>query len=167
MRYDFCCNDYVSVLKRRPDAAAIIKGSMNYPDIYGKVMFYQLPRSVLVRAEISGLPKGDGLCASPIYAFHIHGGTSCSGNETDPFADAQSHYNPKNCPHPYHSGDLPPIFSVNGTAFSVFLTDRFILSEVIGKAIIVHGSTDDFTTQPSGNAGEKIACGIIGYSYCR
>ena len=42
-----------------------------------------------------------------------------------------------------------------------FLTDRFKLKDVIGKAIIIHSMPDDFTSQPSGNSGEKIACGII------
>ena len=45
--------------------------------------------------------------------------------------------------------------------FSAFLSGRFTIDEIIGKAVIVHSSPDDFTTQPSGNAGEKIACGII------
>ena len=93
--------------------------------------------------------------------MHIHSGMSCTGNKTDNFADAMTHYNPDNCPHPYHAGDMPPIFGVNGTAFSVFLTDRFSVKEIIGKSVIIHANPDDFTTQPSGNSGEKIACGII------
>jgi len=56
---------------------------------------------------------------------------------------------------------MPPLFGNNGRAVSIFLTNRFSIEEVIGKAVIIHGSPDDFTTQPSGNAGEKIACGII------
>ena len=46
-------------------------------------------------------------------------------------------------------------------AFLAFITDRFTANEVIGKTVIIHDSPDDFTTQPSGNAGNKIACGII------
>lgn len=42
-----------------------------------------------------------------------------------------------------------------------FLTDRITLKEVIGKAVVIHSMPDDFTSQPSGNSGEKIACGII------
>ncbi len=49
----------------------------------------------------------------------------------------------------------------NGYAFSAFLTDCFSLSEVMGKTVIIHGNPDDFTTQPSGNSGEKLACGVI------
>lgn len=77
------------------------------------------------------------------------------------FPHSGSHYNPNDCPHPYHAGDLPPLFGANGFAFSVFLTDRFTVHEIIGKTVIVHASPDDFQTQPSGNAGEKIACGEI------
>ncbi|MGN1123171.1 MAG: superoxide dismutase family protein, partial [Eubacterium sp.] len=79
----------------------------------------------------------------------------------DPFADASTHSNSDNCPHPYYKGDMPPLFSAGGRAFSAFLSDRFTIDEIIGKAVIIHSSPDDFTTQPSGNAGEKIACGII------
>ena len=57
--------------------------------------------------------------------------------------------------------DLPPLFGSRGYAFSVFLTDRFLLSEVIGKTVIIHENSDDFTSQPSGNAAEKLACGVV------
>lgn len=120
-----------------------------------------MPYGVIVRAEIINLPRGTGICNNPIFAFHIHSGNRCEGNAEDPFADAGSHYNPNNCPHPYHAGDLPPLFSANGRAISVFLTDRFTVREIIGKTVIIHSSLDDFTTQPSGNAGKKIACGVI------
>ena len=154
--YDFC-----SVFKRRADAVAFINGSPDYPEIKGRVLFYQLKNAVMVRAEILDLPKGRGNCESPIFAFHIHKGEECLGNKNDPFADADGHFNPDNCPHPYHAGDLQPLFGVNGKAFSAFLTNRFIVKEILGKAIIVHNRPDDFTSQPAGNSGEKIACGII------
>ena len=147
------------VLTRRADGFAQIRGSAAYPDIRGMVLFYAVRGGVLVRAEITGLSKG-GACESPIFAFHIHGGV-CSGNADDPFADAGMHYNPGNCPHPYHAGDLPPLFGANGNALLVCLTDRFGMDEIYGKTVIIHAKPDDFTTQPSGNAGEKIACGVI------
>ena len=116
---------------------------------------------MLVRSEISGLPKNNEDCNSPVFGFHIHSGFDCSGTAEDPFSGALTHYNPENCEHPYHAGDMPPLFGVNGNAVSVFLTDRFTVSEVIGRAVIIHARPDDFMTQPSGNSGEKIACGII------
>lgn len=151
-----------SVLNENPNAEACILGSDKYPHIKGKVMFHQLCDGVLVHAEIDGLPKK---CNS-IFAFHIHNGTQCKGNKDDPFANADGHYNPNNCPHPCHAGDMPPLFGANGKAVLVFLTDRFTVSEILGKAVIIHAMPDDFTTQPSGNAGEKIACGTI-KSVCR
>ena len=116
---------------------------------------------MLVLIQINGLPVSDEVCIKPIFAVHIHSGSSCTGNSTDPFADAMTHYNPDNCPHPYHAGDLPPIFGANGFGFSAFLTNRFSAEEIIGKTVIIHSAPDDFTTQPSGNSGIKIACGVI------
>jgi Cu-Zn family superoxide dismutase len=93
--------------------------------------------------------------------MHIHEGGSCTGNAADPFADAGSHYNPEGCEHPAHAGDLPPLFSNRGTAWGAVLTDRFSVGEISGKTVIIHLNPDDFTTQPAGNSGAKIACGVI------
>lgn len=142
-------------------ATAEIRGSVKYPQIYGKVEFFQRQEGVIVSVYVSGLPESNNVCEKPVFAMHIHSGGSCSGNETDYFADAMTHYNPHNCPHPYHSGDMPPLFGANGLAFSMFLTDRFTVREIIGKTVIIHSRPDDFSTQPSGNSGEKIACGVI------
>lgn len=139
-------------------AVAQIRGSSAYPDIRGCVRFEQLWNGVLVTAEISGLPD-DGGCG--VYAFHIHSGAGCTGSSEDPFADADGHYDPCGCPHPYHAGDLPPLFGNNGYARMSVFTARFTVDEILGRVVIVHRGPDDFTTQPSGNAGEKIACGTI------
>lgn len=149
------------VLKRPADAQAIIHGSPKYPGINGLILFYQSLGGVILVAQVQGLPQGTGDCAANIYGFHIHEGISCTGNAQDPFANAGDHYNPGNCPHPAHAGDLPPLFGNHGYAFMIFFTDRFSVREVIGRTIIVHASPDDFTTQPSGNSGAKIACGRI------
>lgn len=156
---------FASILRQCPHAVATMRGSSKYPDINGMVRFYQTEYGVLVSAEISGLPAPDVQCKSPIFGFHIHSGSQCRGNESDPFADALSHYNPGDCPHPHHAGDMPPLFGNNGYAFQVFLTDRFSANEIVGKTVIIHSAPDDFTTQPSGNSGEKIACGQI-KSWC-
>ena len=161
MRNRWYFADIGSVLSRRPNAVAIMKGSDKYPEIKGRVLFHQMNDGVLVRAEIIGLPKGKGECKSPVFAFHLHEGKKCSGIELDPFADVGEHFNPDGCPHPYHAGDMPPLFGANGKAFAMFLTERFKVTEIIGRTVIIHAMPDDFETQPSGNAGEKIACGVI------
>lgn len=153
--------DYYSIFRRKADGIACIRGSDKYPCIRGKVLFYQLPDCVMVRAEINGLPMDKKPCCEHIFAFHIHEGTECSGDKSDVFANAKGHYNPNDCPHPYHAGDMPPLFGINGRAFLTFMTDRFCVDEILGRTIIIHKMSDDFHTQPSGNAGEKIACGII------
>ena len=150
-----------SVMHRRPRAFARIRGSADYPTINGRVYFYHTPSGVLIVTNVSGLPDTQKKCSSPIFAYHIHSGGSFSGNADDPFADALTHYNPNSCQHPYHAGDMLPLFYCKGRAFSAFLTDRFSIREIIGKTVIIHSNPDDFTTNPSGNSGTKIACGKI------
>ena len=151
----------MGIMRNIPTAIAVLNGSRDYPEIMGSVKFYQTQRGVLTVAEVFGLQPSFGYCNQPIFAFHIHEGRSCSGNGADSFSGAGSHYNPYNCPHPYHAGDMPPLFGTNGIAFLAFLTDRFTVEEIIGKTVIIHGKPDDFNTQPSGNAGNRIACGEI------
>ncbi|MBR1779926.1 MAG: superoxide dismutase family protein [Oscillospiraceae bacterium] len=159
---------FLTTLRRRPDARAILAGDEDCPNIRGTVRFYQTNLGVLAAAEVFGLPVGRERCAEDIFAFHIHGGGSCTGNREDPFADAGTHYNPENCPHPAHAGDMPPLFANrDGYAFQVFLTDRFQVREILGRTVIIHADPDDFTTQPGGNAGRKIACGEIRPFPCR
>ena len=160
-----CFDDIRSIFCKSPDASACIYGSEKFPNLCGTVLFYQLYGCTAVRAEITGLPVTDSPCSEPIFGFHIHEGGECFGNQSDPFADAGGHYNPCGCPHPYHAGDLPPLFCAGQRAFSLVITDRFRVCDIIGKTVIIHGSPDDFTSQPAGNAGEKIACGIV-KSFC-
>lgn len=142
-------------------AKALVKGSKDYPALNGNVIFKQMKTGVLVTAEVFGLPDNSGKCGGGVFGFHIHEGTSCSGNDKDPFADAKAHFNPNDCPHPYHAGDLPPLFGNSGYAYMSVFTNRFNLEDIIGRVIIIHSKPDDFTTQPSGNSGTKIACGKI------
>ncbi len=151
----------IPVLSGRPDAKANVLGNEAYSGIKGTVNFFNTARGVLVCAQINGFPTSEEKCKSGVFAFHIHSGGSCTGNADDSFADAGTHYDPDGCPHPYHAGDMPPLFEADGYAFSAFLTCRFTVDEIIGKTVIIHDSPDDFTTQPSGNAGNKIACGVI------
>lgn len=140
-------------------AYAKINGSKDYPNIYGNVTFKEKNNGVLVTAEIFGLPYKE--CIQEIYGFHIHEGNSCTGTEEEPFKDTKGHYNTTKCEHPYHSGDMPPLFGNNGYAYMSFFTTRFKISDIISKTVVIHDRPDDFTTQPSGNSGKKIACGVI------
>ncbi len=137
-----------------PDAIAYIKGGSDAQDLYGQVKFYGKRDFVLIVAEIYGLPNND----TGFFGFHIHEGKSCSGEN---FADTKSHYNPKATPHPEHSGDLPPLMSFDNKAYLAVKTNRFSINEIIGRTVVIHRHIDDFTGQPAGNAGEKIACGVI------
>ncbi|MBQ8320882.1 MAG: superoxide dismutase family protein [Clostridia bacterium] len=152
---------YLLRTRHRPSVWANILGSANYPEITGSARFYETDYGVFVITEVRGLPEPNIECREPIFAFHIHDGDSCGGEGESPFPGAGMHYNPYGCPHPYHAGDMPPLFSAGGLAYSAFLTDRFTISEIVGKTVIIHSAPDDFTTQPSGNPGEKIACGEI------
>ncbi len=142
------------------NAKAYIRGGSEYPELCGTACFKETDKGVLVTVRVARLPRNT-VCNGGIFALHIHSGDSCSGTSKDEFSNAGSHYNPQGCEHPYHAGDLPPLFGNNGFAYMSVLTNRFTVSEVIGKVIIIHEGKDDFTTQPSGNAGKKIACGKI------
>lgn len=150
-----------TALYQMPAAYAELLGNPGTGEIHGIVRFYPVGGGILVNAEIYGLPTDPQSCACDIFGFHIHEGSSCTGNESDPYADAKNHYNPSHCPHPAHAGDLPPLFGNNGSAWMMFFTEQISLPEILGKTIIIHSKPDDFTTQPSGNSGAKIACGTI------
>lgn len=144
------------LLSQCPCCTAIISGSPKYPDIHGTVSLFKARNGTLVVAEIFNLPSNNG-----VFAMHIHNGKECSGNAADPFADAGSHLNLRNEEHPFHTGDLPALFSNNGYAWTAVYTNRFQPLQVKGYPVIIHAAPDDYHTQPSGNSGEKIACGII------
>ncbi len=134
-------------------ATAKIEGGSAYPQITGVVEFYQLQNGVLVVADIDNLPQTE----TNIFAFHIHEGGSCEND----FSLTGGHYNPQGAMHPSHAGDMPPLFSNGGSAWQAFFTNRISVNEIIGKTVIIHDKVDDFTSQPSGNSGNKIACGEI------
>lgn len=140
--------------RRCSKAIAKICGGAEYPQLRGMARFFQRSDGVIVEIEIHGLPKTE----TSFFAFHIHDGGSCKGVD---FPDAGSHFNPDNTMHPQHAGDFPPLLGNHGKAYMKVFSDRFSVEEIIGKTVIVHSDPDDFRTQPSGNAGRKIACGII------
>ena len=138
----------------RPGAIARVAGGDEAPCLYGTVKLYPMGKHVLVVADVCGLPKSE----TGIFALHIHAGTDCGGQD---FSDSGSHFDMDSDPHPSHAGDLPPLFSCDGRAFLAVLTGRFCLPDVLGKTVIIHAGPDDFHSQPAGNAGKKIACGVI------
>lgn len=150
-----------TVLYQMPEAHAQLSGAPSYESITGIVRFYSVNSGVVVNAEVYGLPSGSDPCAPYIHGFHIHEGGSCTGNSTDPFANTGMHYNPSSCQHPEHIGDLPPLFASKGFAWMLYYTERFSIPEILGRTVIIHEKPDDFKTQPSGDSGSKIACGVI------
>ena len=151
------CDFAGMLVMNSPRARAKMQGK----GISGEVSFFEIGKNVLVVADISGLPRHEKKCECDIFGFHIHSGGDCGGTSEAPFADTKGHYDPQGCPHPCHAGDMPPLFGNKGRAWMAFMTDRFTIGEIIGKTVVIHMLPDDFRTQPSGDSGEKIACGVI------
>lgn len=146
-----------------PDAFARIKGGKLAPCIEGDVFFYELKEGVYVKAFITGIPDIN-MQGEPVrfHGFHIHETGDCSiGTEENPFPKTGGHYNPSESNHPFHAGDLPPILESDGVGILAFYTSYFTVRDIINKSVVIHEGVDDFTTQPSGDSGPKIACGRI------
>ena len=141
--------------RKCPDAMAQIRGEMEAPQLSGCVQFYQENGRVLIVAKISGLPKES---KTGFFGFHIHQGGNCIGTD---FSGTGSHYNPTDQVHPKHAGDLPSLLECQGNAYLSVRTDRFSVADIIGRTVVIHSGPDDFRSQPAGNAGKKIACGVI------
>lgn len=144
-----------------------IKGGPLAPQIKGEVYLEEVNGGVMVHVYVTGLPnyKPGNNPIGP-HGFHIHEYGVCSiGDQTDPFKAAGEHWNPTNQPHGNHAGDFPVLFSNNGMSYMDFYTNKFTVDEVVGKAIIIHQNPDDYRSQPAGNAGKRLACGIISRLY--
>ena len=150
---------FSEILKEgQPQAVAWIRGNAENPQLGGSVKFYDTPyEGILIEAEIFGLPNIRQLGSTEYYAMHIHE----YGNCTLPFNQTGEHYSRTPALHPHHSGDLLPLLGNQGYAWLAFYDKRITIPEINGRSLIIHGRPDDFTTQPSGNAGEKIGCGVI------
>lgn len=143
-----------------PQAVAVIMGNADNPKLRGTVKFYSTSfNDVLIEAELFGLPVDNDHPFS-FHGMHIHEFGDCSDN----FEHSGNHYNPGGKLHPYHKGDLLPLLSNDGYAWSAFIDGSFTINEIIGKSVIIHSNADDFTTQPSGNSGTKIGCGVIKFA---
>lgn len=136
-------------MNNNPLAYALIHGQKN---ITGTIAFYNYNKNTIMFYQIENLPLAND-CQGGIFAFHIHEGNNCN--------DPKTHYNPNDCEHPFHLGDLPPLFARNGKAWGILMIDKFSTEEIIGKTIVIHEKADDFKTQPSGDSGERLACGEI------
>jgi Cu-Zn family superoxide dismutase len=132
----------------------------------GTATVAQTPNGVLINAEIAGLPPGE-------HGFHIHETGRC--DPTTGFESAGGHYAPGGHKHGYlveggpHAGDMPNQFVVQDGRLraQVFNTNITLdsgpatLFDDDGSAIIVHANADDYRSQPSGDAGGRIACAVI------
>ncbi len=150
----------------RKAAVAAIKGGPIAPELKGKVVFRDVPGGTWICIHVVGLPQyspGDN-GKQPVgpHGFHIHENGSCQvGDPKDPFKAAGGHWNPTNQPHGNHAGDFPVLFSNKGMAWMCFFTDKFKAADVVGKAVIIHESPDDYRSQPAGNAGRRLGCGVV------
>ena len=128
----------------------------------GTVTFTQEEGGVRVTANISGVPAGE-------HGFHIHEFGDCSAADG---TSAGGHFNPDNMAHgaqnaeTRHVGDLGNVTAdANGNITLNLLDTRLSLNgpnTIVGRGLILHANPDDFKTQPTGNAGGRIACGVIG-----
>lgn len=158
---------YYNITNCTPIASvAEIRGGPLAANLYGVVTFREVQNGTEVTVEVWGLPpyKPAENNKSPTgpHGFHIHENGICEvGDPENPFQAAGGHWNPTNQPHGNHAGDFPVLFSNNGYSKMCFFTDKFKPADVVGKSVIIHESPDDYRSQPAGNAGKRMACGVI------
>ena len=131
-------------------------------DVKGIVTFTNTDAGVKVVADLEGLTPGK-------HGFHVHQYGDCSAPDG---TSAGGHFNPDNKDHggpndvDRHVGDLGNITAGDDGKAHLELIDKVISlngpHSIIGRAIVVHQGEDDLTSQPSGNAGARVACGVIG-----
>ncbi len=129
---------------------------------YGTVKLAQMADGgVQVTVDLSGVPAG-------VHGFHIHDKGDCGDNGNA----AGGHFNPMGTAHgapdadPHHAGDFGNVTAdASGKVSAQFTTRSVTLesgaSSAVGHAIILHANPDDLQTQPTGNAGGRIACGVV------
>ncbi len=127
----------------------------------GTVIFVQKGNDIEVTAHVSCLTPG-------AHGFHIHEKGDCSAPDG---MSAGGHFNPGGHPHghphqgPHHAGDMPMLETDSyGNAKLVAVLPGLTLegaNGIVGKGVIVHAAPDDFKTQPTGNSGARMACGVI------
>ncbi len=131
-------------------------------DVTGVVYFDQTPAGIKIIADIDGLEAGK-------HGFHIH---QYGDAREEDATSAGGHFNPENQSHSApsaqkrHVGDLGNIVAVDNETAHYEIVDTLISltgkHSIIGRSVIIHSGEDDFTTQPTGNAGARVGMGIIG-----
>jgi Cu-Zn family superoxide dismutase len=131
----------------------------------GNVTLTQTPHGVLLSLSVKGLPAGE-------HAFHVHAVGKCE----PPFNSAGGHFNPENKKHGHeaadgpHAGDMPNLHipasgeltvEVMNTAITLDKGKPNSVFKPDGTAVVIHAGKDDYKTDPTGNAGGRIACGVI------
>jgi superoxide dismutase, Cu-Zn family len=155
-----------SVIAMVSHAEAVLAGTTPDTVVSGTVKFDGDANTGIVKMVLEvSVPKK----ANRSVAVHIHEHGDCG----DMGALAHGHWNPTNEQHGkwgapnFHSGDIGNIkLDAKGNGKMELETDRWTLGgmpvkNILGKAIIIHGGTDDYTSQPAGNAGSRIGCGVI------
>jgi len=131
----------------------------------GVASFTQTQAGVLIRLSVRSMPGGE-------HAFHIHAVGKC---EPPDFASAGGHFNPTNTHHgimsgPGHAGDMPNLhipadgsldIEVLNTAVTLDKDRPNSVFHPGGTAVVIHAGKDDYTSEPAGNAGGRIACGVV------
>jgi Cu-Zn family superoxide dismutase len=131
----------------------------------GTAKLLQIPNGVLVRLTLTKATPGT-------HAFHVHAVGKCEGPE---FTSAGGHFNPTSKKHGLlskegpHTGDLPNVTVPDSGMLTVEMVIPHVtlkegdqtLADADGSALVLHAGADDYTTDPAGNAGGRIACGVI------
>ncbi len=129
----------------------------------GEVQFVEQDGTVRINASLTGLAPG-------AHGFHIHEKGDCSAPDASSAGDHFSpndapHGSPRDLPHAHHVGDLGNVVAKENGLAEVVVEDADVrldgADSIIGRAIIVHAGQDDFETQPSGDAGDPVGCGVI------
>jgi Cu-Zn family superoxide dismutase len=144
------------------DAVATVE-SRSGSKVAGTVVFTSTPGKVTMKVDLTGLTPGQ-------HAIHLHEKGDCSDPEAK---SAGPHWNPTNAQHgrwgegSFHLGDIGNLVAnAAGEATLTFTTDAWTVgdgaaTDVVGRSVVVHDKVDDFHTQPTGNAGGRVGCGVI------
>jgi Cu-Zn family superoxide dismutase len=145
---------------RAPGATAQL-AARSGSSVSGSVSFAEEAGTLKVQTKVSGLTPGE-------HGFHVHELGDCSAPDA---SSAKGHFNPAGKEHGLHSaaehhqGDLPNLTAnAQGEATASFELSGLALTGangVLGRSVVIHADPDDYRSQPAGNSGKRIACGVI------